>query len=66
MLLVAAALGVSFLGFERSARGVVLDAARSHLAARAREAMEATSRFQSERTFTLAQWAEANAMMEST
>src|SRR6266568_1892820 len=49
LTVLAIALAVSVLGFEHVARGVVLDAARSHLTARAREVLEATERFQRER-----------------
>ena len=65
LTVLAIALGVSVLGFEHVARGVVLDAARSHLTARAREVLEATERFQRERELTAHNWAEAEAMQLS-
>src|SRR6266568_3844097 len=65
LTVLAIALAVSVLGFEHVARGVVLDAARSHLTARAREVLEATERFQRERELTTHNWAEAEAMQLS-
>jgi len=65
LTVLAIALGVSVVGFEHTARGVVLDAARSHLTARAREILEATQRFQREREITAHNWAEAEAMQLS-
>ncbi|GEJ56502.1 PP2C family protein-serine/threonine phosphatase [Anaeromyxobacter diazotrophicus] len=65
VVVVGAALAFSMVGFEHVARGVVLDATRSHLAARAREVLEATQRFQRERALTTRSWAEADAMQLS-
>src|SRR6266568_4406407 len=65
LTVLAIALAVSVLGFEHVARGVVLDAAHSHLTARAREVLEATERFQRERELTAHNWAEAEAMQLS-
>ncbi len=62
LLLLALALGIAFIGFERSARKVVVDALGSHLAARASEVLEATARFQAERCLAVRSWAEADAM----
>jgi sigma-B regulation protein RsbU (phosphoserine phosphatase) len=65
VLLLALALGVAVLGFERSANKVVLEAVGSHLAARAREVLEATTRFQTERCLTVSSWSEAEAMQST-
>ncbi|HTP25889.1 MAG TPA: serine/threonine protein phosphatase, partial [Anaeromyxobacteraceae bacterium] len=61
-VLVTLALGAAAVGFERSARKVILAAIGDHLAARAREALDATRRFQDERCTAVRNWAEADAM----
>jgi phosphoserine phosphatase RsbU/P len=63
--LVAIALGVSAILFERVARSVVVDAVHSHLAARSTEVQTAVERFQAERAFTVRAWAEVDAMQMS-
>jgi phosphoserine phosphatase RsbU/P len=63
--LVAIALGVSAILFERVARSVVVDAVHSHLAARSTEVQTAVERFQAERAFTVRAWAEVDAMQLS-
>jgi phosphoserine phosphatase RsbU/P len=60
--LLAVALGISVLAFDRVASSVVVDAIHSHLSARANEVQESLARFQRERTLTLRNWAEAEAM----
>src|SRR5689334_22620049 len=65
LTVLAIALAVSVVGFEHVARGVVLDAAYSHLTARAQELLEATARFQREREITAHNWAQAEAMQLS-
>jgi sigma-B regulation protein RsbU (phosphoserine phosphatase) len=60
--LVALALGLTAVGFERAARRVVSDAVQDHLAARSREVHEAMVRFQKERALTVRNWAESEAM----
>lgn len=61
----AVALGVAALAFEWVARGVVVEAVRSHLTARATEIHEAAQRFQRERALSVRNWAEAEAMQMS-
>jgi sigma-B regulation protein RsbU (phosphoserine phosphatase) len=63
--LVAVALGVSVVLFERVARSVIVGAVHSHLAARATEVQSAVERFQAERAFTVRAWAEVDAMQLS-
>jgi len=60
--LVAVALGVAALGFDRVARKVVTEAVEDHLSSRAREVHEAVRRFQRERALTVRNWAESEAM----
>ena len=62
VLLVALALAIAGVGFERSARKVIMEAVGNHLAARAQEVLDATSRFQAERCTAVRNWAEADAM----
>ncbi|HET9552306.1 MAG TPA: SpoIIE family protein phosphatase [Anaeromyxobacteraceae bacterium] len=64
-LLVALSLGVAAVAFERVARGVVERSVHDHLSARSRELHEAVLRFQRERTLTVQNWAEAEAMQMS-
>lgn len=64
-LLVAVSLGVAAIAFERVARSVVERSVQDHLSARARELHEAVLRFQRERTLTVQNWAEAEAMQMS-
>ncbi len=60
--LVAAALLVAAVAFERVARSVVVEAVHDHLASRAQEVHEAIWRFQHERVLTVRGWSEAEAM----
>ncbi|HET8539110.1 MAG TPA: SpoIIE family protein phosphatase [Anaeromyxobacter sp.] len=60
--LLALALGVAVVAFERVAASVVRDAVHSHLSARAREVQDSVGRFQRERMLTVRNWAEAEAM----
>ena len=62
VILVALALAVAAISFERAARDVVVDAIHSHLEARAQEVHEAVARFQRERALTVRNWAETEAM----
>jgi sigma-B regulation protein RsbU (phosphoserine phosphatase) len=62
LALVAIALGVAAFAFERVAKAVILEAVHSHLGARANEVQEAVERFQRERTLTVRNWSEAEAM----
>lgn len=62
LVLLALALGIAAIAFERVARAVVGDAIHSHLKARAREIQEAVARFQKERTLMVRTWAEAESM----
>lgn len=62
LVLVALALGVAAIAFERVARSVIVDAIHSHLAARAQEVQTAIARFQRERSLAVQNWAEAEAM----
>ena len=62
VVLLALSLAVAFVGFERAARAVIVNAVGSHLSARAQEVLEATARFQSERCLAVRSWAEADAM----
>jgi sigma-B regulation protein RsbU (phosphoserine phosphatase) len=62
LALLVVALGAAAFAFERVARSVILDAVHSHLGARANEVQEAVERFQRERTLTVRNWAEAEAM----
>lgn len=62
VVLVALALGIAVGGFERSARKVIVEAVGAHLAARAQEVLEATTRFQEERCIAVRGWAESDAM----
>ncbi len=62
VILVALALGVAALAFERVARRVVTEAVEDHLSSRAREVQEAVRRFQRERALTVRNWAESEAM----
>jgi sigma-B regulation protein RsbU (phosphoserine phosphatase) len=59
---VAIALLVAAVAFERVARGVVMEAVHSHLRSRAQEVQDALERFQRERALTVANWSEAEAM----
>jgi sigma-B regulation protein RsbU (phosphoserine phosphatase) len=63
--LVALALCVAAVGFERVARSVIVDAVHSHLGARAQEVQTAIGRYQRERALTVQNWAEAEAMQMS-
>ena len=60
--LVALALLVAAIAFERVAQSVVVGAVHSHLSVRAKEIHEAVQRFQRERALTVRNWAEAEAM----
>jgi phosphoserine phosphatase RsbU/P len=60
--LIALALAIAAIGFERVARSVVVEAIHSHLASRAKEVHESVVRFQRERALTVQNWAEAEAM----
>jgi sigma-B regulation protein RsbU (phosphoserine phosphatase) len=62
LALLAGALVLAAVGFERVARGVVERAVQDHLQARSREVHEAVLRFQRERTLTVRAWSEAEAM----
>lgn len=63
--LVATALAIAAVAFERSARSVIVDAVHSHLEARVKEVHDAVQRFQRERALTVRNWAEAEAMQMS-
>jgi sigma-B regulation protein RsbU (phosphoserine phosphatase) len=65
VVLIAAALGVAAVLFERVARSVALDAVHHHLAARASEVLEAVARFQRERALIAHDWSEAEAVQMS-
>lgn len=65
VLLVAAALGLAAVGFERAARNVVVSAVHSHLTARSLEFKEAVLRFQRERALSVRNWSEIDAMQLS-
>src|SRR5512138_829388 len=60
--LVAVALGIAAMTFERAARGVIVEAVHSHLDTRAKEIHDAVQRFQRERALTVRNWTEAEAM----
>lgn len=60
--LVAVALFVAAIAFERVARGVVMEAVHSHLRSRAQEVQDSVDRFQRERALTVGNWSEAEAM----
>ena len=62
LLLVAAALLLAVVGFERVAESIVTEALHSHLGARAREVQESVGRFQRERVLAVATWAAAESM----
>jgi sigma-B regulation protein RsbU (phosphoserine phosphatase) len=62
LVLVAAALLLAVVGFERVADSIVTDALHSHLTARANEVQESVGRFQRERSLAVATWAAAEAM----
>lgn len=62
VVLVAGALGLAAVGFERAARRVVVEAVHSHLANRAVEIQTAVARFQRERALTVRNWSEVEAM----
>jgi phosphoserine phosphatase RsbU/P len=62
---VAIALFVAAIAFERVARSVIVEAVHSHLAARAKEVHEAVLRFQRERALTVRIWSEADAMQQT-
>jgi sigma-B regulation protein RsbU (phosphoserine phosphatase) len=62
LALLVVALGIAAFAFERVARTVILEAVHSHLGARANEVQEAVERVQRERTLTVRNWAEAEAM----
>jgi sigma-B regulation protein RsbU (phosphoserine phosphatase) len=62
LVLVALALTVAAVAFERVARSVIVDAIHSHLSARAEEVQAAVVRFQRERALAVRSWAEAEAM----
>jgi len=58
----ATALLVAAVAFERVARSVVMDAVHTHLRSRGQEVQDALARFQRERALTVASWSEAEAM----
>ncbi|HEY6002803.1 MAG TPA: SpoIIE family protein phosphatase [Anaeromyxobacter sp.] len=60
--LLALALGIAVVAFERVAESIVSDALHAHLAARASEVQESVGRFQRERRLAVATWAAAEAM----
>jgi sigma-B regulation protein RsbU (phosphoserine phosphatase) len=60
--LVAVALLVAAVAFERVARGVVMEAVHSHLRSRAQEVQDSVERFQRERALTVGNWSDAEAM----
>jgi sigma-B regulation protein RsbU (phosphoserine phosphatase) len=62
LALLAVALGVAVIGFERSARTVILASVRAHLEARAQEAQDGLARFQRERALAVQNWADADSM----
>lgn len=62
LALVAAALLLAVVAFDRVAGSIVSDALHSHLTARAREVQESVGRFQRERTLAVATWAAAESM----
>src|SRR5512133_1653632 len=62
LVLIALALGVAAIAFERVARSVIVEAIHSHLGARAQELQTAVTRFQHERSLAVQNWAEAEAM----
>lgn len=62
LALVAVALGVAAVAFERVARSVIVEAVHAHLGARAEEVQTAIARFQRERALAVQNWAEAEAM----
>ncbi|HEX9241002.1 MAG TPA: SpoIIE family protein phosphatase [Anaeromyxobacter sp.] len=65
LVLLAFALAVAVLAFERVARNVIADAVHSHLGARAKEVQDSVDRFQRERTRTVHDWSGARAMQDS-
>lgn len=62
LLLVAAALLLAVVGFERVADSIVTEALHSHLGARANEVQESVGRFQRERALAVETWAAAESM----
>ena len=60
--LLAIALGIAVVAFERVAESIVSDALHSHLSARATEVQESVGRFQRERRLAVATWAAAESM----
>jgi sigma-B regulation protein RsbU (phosphoserine phosphatase) len=63
--LLALALAVAVVAFERVAASVVADAVHSHLSARAKEVQDSVERFQRERALTVHEWAVARAMQDT-
>jgi phosphoserine phosphatase RsbU/P len=60
--LLAVALAIAAVSFERAARSVIVAAVHSHLSARAKEVHDAVARFQRERDLSVRNWGEAEAM----
>jgi sigma-B regulation protein RsbU (phosphoserine phosphatase) len=65
LVLLAVALALAVIAFERVARNVIADAVHSHLGARAKEVQDSVERFQRERARTVHDWASARAMQDS-
>src|SRR5512141_727218 len=63
--LLALALAVAVVAFERVAASVVADAVHAHLSARAKEVQDSVERFQRERALTVHEWAVARAMQDT-
>jgi sigma-B regulation protein RsbU (phosphoserine phosphatase) len=65
LVLLAVALALAMVVFERVARNVVTEAVHSHLGARAKEVQDSVERFQRERSRTVRDWSASRALQDS-